>query len=144
MIRIDTPADLAEALGLLRRLGGHTQTAVGIELGTTPQRIGDYERGRIAPNSPTLMRLLAALGYRLEIVPVIETAPETGLSATETAETPSVGIPGGSEGSQGGSGAPEGDGGWHWIPTAGGGFYSGPHGPDICPNVGCQHEGGAA
>jgi transcriptional regulator with XRE-family HTH domain len=33
---------------------------------------------------------------------------------------------------------------WHWTPTADGGSYSGPHGPDICPAVGCQHEDGAA
>ena len=36
----------------------------------------------------------------LAIVPVIETVPETALSATETAETPSAGIRGGSEGPQ--------------------------------------------
>lgn len=105
MIPIDTPEDLADALGLLRRLVGLTQTAVGIELGTTPQRIGDYERGRMVANGKTLMRHLAAIGHRLAIVPLIETAPETGLSATETAETPSAGIPGGSGGSQGQSGA---------------------------------------
>lgn len=33
---------------------------------------------------------------------------------------------------------------WRWTPTADGGSYSGPHGPDICPAIGCQHEGGAA
>lgn len=33
---------------------------------------------------------------------------------------------------------------WRWTPTADGGHYSGPQGPDICPAVGCQHEDGAA
>lgn len=32
---------------------------------------------------------------------------------------------------------------WRWTPTATG-SYSGPHGPDICPAIGCQHEDGAA
>ena len=32
---------------------------------------------------------------------------------------------------------------WRWTPTDTG-SYSGPHGPDICSAIGCQHEGGAA
>ena len=185
MIRIDNPADLAETLGLLRRLGGFTQSAVGDELSTNASRIGDYERGRFTPNGSTLMRYLAALGYQLAIVPVIETSPETALSVSVAAETPSAGIRGGSEDSQAltealrllrlalhlrqhGERAPGGDETWtdwhrqaetmlraadrpagvvlvddgtwewHWTPTQTG-SYSGPHGPDICPAIGCQH-----
>lgn len=69
MIRIDTTADLANTLRLLRKLAGITQTAVGYELGTTPQRIGDYEHGRLNPSVRTLLRHLATLGYELAIVP---------------------------------------------------------------------------
>lgn len=86
MIPIDTPADLADTLGLLRRLAGLTQTAVGIELGTTPQRIGDYERGRMVANAKTVIRHLAAMGHRLAVVPLATDGPETGLSATESAD----------------------------------------------------------
>lgn len=89
MIPIDTPADLADALGLLRRLAGLTQTAVGIELGTTPQRIGDYERGRMVANAKTVIRHLAAMGYRLAVVPLATDGPETALSASVSDETAS-------------------------------------------------------
>lgn len=70
MIRIDTPADLGENLRLLRKLAGKTQTAVGYEMGTTPQRIGDYERNKLNPSARTLLRLLHAIGYTLAIVPL--------------------------------------------------------------------------
>lgn len=100
MIRIDTPADLAETLGLLRHLTGLTQTAVGDELGTNASRIGDYERGILTANGKTLIRHLAALGHQLAIVPLIETAPLDGPSAAEAAETPSTGVHGRPEGAE--------------------------------------------
>lgn len=87
MIPIDTPADLADTLGLLRRLAGLTQTAVGIELGTTPQRIGDYEQGRMVANAKTVIRHLAAMGYRLAVVPLATDGPETGLNVSVSDET---------------------------------------------------------
>lgn len=49
---------------------GRTQTAVGAELGTTPQRIGVYERGVMTANAKTVIRHLAVLGYQLAIVPI--------------------------------------------------------------------------
>ncbi len=202
MIRIDTPEDVAELLRLLRQLSGMTQSTIEARTGIHFTRVSRIERGEVVPDTRTLIRLLAALGHRLAIVPLIETAPETALSATETAETPSAGVLGCAEGSQGESGASGAtadcghcggpqrgyaalgdtplchpDGGldcyrlvtvyghgapcitqpccdpepwrrgeaqvWNWTLTADG-MYSGPHGPDICPNVGCQHEGGAA
>lgn len=170
---VRTPEELGAALAAAREHTGMTKAAVGEALGTTGQRIGDYERGTFTANGRTLMRHLELLGCQLAIVPKIESGPETALSASVAAETPSPGVRGCAEGPQGESGASEavapedladvlavvdgpairdatvpldGDsnGGWNWTPTTDGGHYSGPHGPDICPRVGCRHEGGAA
>jgi transcriptional regulator with XRE-family HTH domain len=91
MIPIDTPADLAEALGLLRRLTGRTLAAVGDELGTTGQRISDYEKARLTANAKTVIRHLAALGHRLAIVPLIETTPADGPSASVADQEAEIG-----------------------------------------------------
>lgn len=103
MIPVDTPKDLADALGLLRRLARITQTAVGAELGTTPQRIGVYERGEMTANAKTVIRHLAVLGYRLAIVPLDQDGPETGLRSTLADDHPVSGVPLRAEGAEGGS-----------------------------------------
>jgi transcriptional regulator with XRE-family HTH domain len=106
MIPVATPADLGDALRLIRKLAGRTQTDIGFHLGTTPQRIGDYENAKLNPSARTLLRLLDALGYQLAIVPLIETAPETAPASTETAQKPPAGIrvgPGGLETESGAS-----------------------------------------
>ncbi|GEM_PF-6167401 len=196
---VRTPEELGAALAAARERTGMTKAAVGEALGTTGQRIGDYERGTFAANGRTLMRHLELLGHQLAIVPLIETAPETAPASTLAAETPSAGVPGCTGGAEAAPGATiwrtrainlqrelvetkgpcriengcvrhhlhkgpcafeeafccnrgdhpghigdASDGEWNWTPTADGGWYSGPHGPDICPNVGCQHEGGTA
>lgn len=107
MIPVDSPEDLGEALRLIRKLAGHTQTHVGFHLGTTAQRIGDYEHAKLNPSAKTLLRLLAVVGYRLAIVPLGESGPETALSGPVAAEPPSAGVHGRPEGQETAHGAPE-------------------------------------
>lgn len=69
MIRIGDTGDFADTIGLLRRLTGRTQGAVGNDIGATASRIGEYEHDRRSMTVRTAIRLLDALGYQLAIVP---------------------------------------------------------------------------
>lgn len=69
MIRVSTAADLAEVLGMVRRLRKLSQRQVAERLGTTPSRIGEYERCRRVTNVRTALKILDALGYELAVVP---------------------------------------------------------------------------
>jgi DNA-binding XRE family transcriptional regulator len=144
VIPIDDSKDLAEAAFLLRRLGGLTQAEVATAIGVHPARISEVESGRRKVSLRVAMRHLGALGYGLAIVPLDQDGPESGLRSTETAEPPVAGGSGGPGGAHSGSEGSQAAGDWRWTPTADGGSYSGPHGPDICPRMGCRHEGGAA
>lgn len=86
MIPVATSEDLADTLGLLRRLAGLTQTAVAEQLGCHANRIGEYENHRRRVSFRVAVKHLAALGYGLAIVPLDEDGPETTLSAHESAE----------------------------------------------------------
>ena len=86
MIPLDTAADVGETLRLLRQLAGMSQSDVDARSGVCFTRISRMERGLTVPDTRTLLRLLAALGYRLAIVPLATDGPQTGLSATESAD----------------------------------------------------------
>lgn len=82
MIRIDSAADVAETLGLLRTLARLSQRAVAEKLGCNPSRVGHYEQGQRRQSVATLIHHLAALGYGLAIVPLDESSPETAPAST--------------------------------------------------------------
>jgi transcriptional regulator with XRE-family HTH domain len=107
MIRIGTAEDIGETLSLLRALARLTQRTLAALAGTTQTQIGLWELGQVLPGLPNLVRLLAALGYQLALVPLDHDGPASPLSATLTADHPSAGAlrctggaEGGSEGSQ--------------------------------------------
>lgn len=97
--------ELGAALTRARERAGMSKAAVGLELGTTGQRIGDYERGRLTANGRTLIRHLEVVGCGLVVTPLNETAPETALRSTETPQKSSAGIPGPLKAAAGESGA---------------------------------------
>lgn len=70
MIRIDSAADFGEAIGLLRQLARITPGTLAEQIGGNSYRIGEYERGQRSMNIHTAVRLLAALGHQLAIVPL--------------------------------------------------------------------------
>jgi transcriptional regulator with XRE-family HTH domain len=82
VIPVDTVEDLGEVLRLIRQLRGMSQVDVDARSGVCFTRISRYERAQSVPDCRTLMRVLAALGHRLAIVPLIGTAQETALSAS--------------------------------------------------------------
>jgi transcriptional regulator with XRE-family HTH domain len=227
MIRITSPDQIGPVLADLRAMHGLTQHELAADAGVSAPRMNNWEHGTLNPTTPTLLKLLGAMGLGLAIVPVDETTAvnarwerlietlahhirmtargETAaaLSATESdteAEGHTrvgAGEPKGSTRLSGGADVCGHCGGslrgyaslgdvklchpddgmdcyrlvtvyghgapcitqpcydpepwrrseaqtWNWTPTADGGAYSGPHGPDICPAIGCRHEGGAA
>jgi transcriptional regulator with XRE-family HTH domain len=82
VIRIEKPEDLGETLVLLRYLRGMTQLDVARIMDTHATRVGKTECGVRIPHTGTLLRHLAALGYGLAIVPLIEGGPETAPGPT--------------------------------------------------------------
>lgn len=108
MIRINKPEDLGETLLLLRHLRGMTQLDVARIMGTHDTRVGKTECGVRIPHTGTLLRHLAALGYGLAIVPLIESGPTDGPASTlpaeegDTGTEPRVGDPSGLTGLSGG------------------------------------------
>lgn len=102
MIRITDPAQIGPALGQVRdllRLGQAELAqiiaeATGREAKSVANQIGQWERRGHSPTVSSLGPFLKALGYDLALVPVIETAPETSLSARLADETPSTGVHG--------------------------------------------------
>lgn len=107
MIRIETPRGLADTLRTLRHEAGLKQADVAAAAGCHPARISHAERYHRGIGFPVAIRHLAALGYGLAIVPLDGKGPETALSATEAAQRPSAGIPGGVGGAEAISGASE-------------------------------------
>lgn len=49
----------------LRKTEGLTQVELAERIGTTPQNLGQYERGIRIPKPTTLNRILSELGYSL-------------------------------------------------------------------------------
>ncbi|GIE30150.1 hypothetical protein Ait01nite_031950 [Actinoplanes italicus] len=115
MIRIDDPAGLGAALGQVRaqlqigrrELARSIAEATGRDASAVNSQLWGWENGDYAPNPTSLGPVLAALGYQLALVPLGQSGPETGLSATEAAETPSAVIRLGSRGLEIAHGAPE-------------------------------------
>ena len=170
MIRITSPDQIGPVLADLRAMHGYTQRALAAESGIWQGRVSAYERSEDVPTARSLLAILGVLGLGLAIVPVDETTvvdarwerlietlahPIRLTVREETADAPSAPVvtpqtvengPGvvgyGSEASSGPTGLSGGE--WNWTPTADGGSYSGPHGPDICPAIGCQHGEGRA
>ena len=59
----------AHLLRKARTEAGMTQTELAAEVGVAPGRISDYERGKLDPSFNMLLRLLAACGMSLALVP---------------------------------------------------------------------------
>lgn len=72
MIRISSREELHQALGDLRAMSLMTQTELATELGVNKSRIGDFEHGRRTPGTWTVIRLLAAMGWQIALVPAEE------------------------------------------------------------------------
>ena len=89
MIPLDTAKDVGETLRLLRQLAGMSQSDVDARSGVCFTRISRMERGVIVPDTRTLLRILAAMGHRLAVVPLATDGPETGLSVSVSNETAS-------------------------------------------------------
>jgi transcriptional regulator with XRE-family HTH domain len=83
MIRIGTPDDLGEILGMLRTLAGLTQFQVATAIDTHALRVGKWERGVRTPHAGSLIRLLEAMGYQLAIVPTADGSPAAQATRTE-------------------------------------------------------------
>ena len=52
-----------------RTYAGMTQTELAVDAGVAPGRVSDYERGKLDPSFNMLLRLLAACGASLALVP---------------------------------------------------------------------------
>ena len=52
-----------------RTEAGMTQTELAVDVGIAPGRVSDYERGKLEPSFNMLLRLLAACGMSLALVP---------------------------------------------------------------------------
>lgn len=72
MIRIGTIEDLHRAMADLRAMTLMSQRAVAAQLHVNPSRISDFEKGRRTPGTRTVIRMLAALGWQIALVPLEE------------------------------------------------------------------------
>lgn len=66
-MRIDTPADLGAAISRTRREHGLTQEEVALVVGAGPRFIGDLERGKPTVQLGKVLRVIQALGLRLDL-----------------------------------------------------------------------------
>lgn len=135
MIRITSPDQIGPVLADLRAMHGLTQHELAGAAGVSAPRMNNWEHGTLNPTTPTLLKLLGALGLGLAIVPVDETAavdarwerlietiahhirltvrdeikeaPEAAPESTLAAEHPSAGVLGCTEGAEAVSGASE-------------------------------------
>jgi transcriptional regulator with XRE-family HTH domain len=109
VIRIANPDAIGPALRDLRTLYRLTQVQLATDAGVCNSQISHWERGERHPDLVSLARVIAALGYDLALVPVIETAPADGPSARVADDHPPGGVSGRTEGVEAISGAAEGD-----------------------------------
>lgn len=58
----------------LRRRTGHTQRWVADAVGIPVTVVSAYERGRRQPSAEVASRIVAALGHRIELVPMLDPA----------------------------------------------------------------------
>lgn len=76
MIRIDSPEQVAAALQFMRGISGMSQRELAAAGGFQQAQIHWWEHDERRPQIATLTRLLAAMGYQLAIVPMIENDAE--------------------------------------------------------------------
>ncbi len=70
MIRITSPEQIGPVLADLRAMHGLTQQKLATDAGVSAPRMNNWENGTLNPTTPTLLKLLGALGLGLAIVPV--------------------------------------------------------------------------
>lgn len=70
MIPIAKPTDVGPALARIRESRGVPRQEVAHAVGMWASQYGQYELGAKVPGIASLTRLLAALGWRIEFVPV--------------------------------------------------------------------------
>lgn len=68
-VRYIETVESAQELKRCRELAGLSQRALADRAGTSQPTVAAYESGRVSPGLPTLLRLLAACGYQLDVVP---------------------------------------------------------------------------
>lgn len=73
MIRITSPDQIGPVLADLRAMHGLTQHELAADAGVSAPRMNNWEHGTLNPTTPTLLKLLGAMGLGLAIVPVDET-----------------------------------------------------------------------
>ena len=78
-------------LGRLRRRAGRTQRWVAEAVGVSATAVSAYERGRREPGIETATRIIVALGYRIELVPLLD--PEVQASRLEQVLTLAEALP---------------------------------------------------
>jgi transcriptional regulator with XRE-family HTH domain len=69
VIRLTDPNQIGPALSDLRRLNRTSQRALAADSHTRQAQISNFELGATRPNLDTLVRLAAALGYDLALIP---------------------------------------------------------------------------
>lgn len=89
-VPLGDPADFPAALRRLRKSAGLTQRELARRCQLSSMTVNHLERGKSGTTLHTLLKLAGELGYDLALVPRDETAPETALSATESAQQPSA------------------------------------------------------
>lgn len=82
---IQTPSQLASHLRALRIERGLSQAELGVMLGLSQTRIARIEADPLSISAGQLLRILSALGMRMNLEPVAGSAP-----ATTAAVTPST------------------------------------------------------
>lgn len=78
MIRITSPDQIGPVLADLRAMHGLTQHDLAGAAGVSAPRMNNWEHGTLNPTTPTLLKLLGAMGLGLAIVPVDETTAVDG------------------------------------------------------------------
>lgn len=64
--------DVGPSLRRCRNSAGLSQQALADAAGTSQPTVAAYEAGRVTPNTDTLVRLLEACGFAIDVVPDVE------------------------------------------------------------------------
>ncbi|HUW88170.1 MAG TPA: helix-turn-helix domain-containing protein [Candidatus Paceibacterota bacterium] len=72
--------DSAQILGFVRQQSGLTQAELAQRAGTSQSAIARYENGNASPSTTTLLRLLKAAGYELDVM--VRKTPPLNLSGS--------------------------------------------------------------
>jgi HTH-type transcriptional regulator/antitoxin HipB len=86
---IQVPGQLSSHLRALRKAQNLSQTELGTRLGLSQARIARIEGDPLSVSVEQLLRVLAALGARLEIAPQMasDPSPEAGSATTQNSES---------------------------------------------------------